>query len=319
MKKNINYMIGLISVIGICALINGFQSNKEGYAEKSCVDLNSSTVYFKDNLIDVLKSIMEGGIDETNYSMVFKKEDVGPVVSITVQHLVNIDKFTAFLKSSPNFFTDLFNNQSLQDPDFIVIYNFYNSFNFALHTVRMILIKVNSNLPYKGSKKIPICNLQPIDVKSMNDSYNKQAKVIVNSMKKVLDNINKTKNVPPDLEVSDSFVNVMTDTYGAIMDINKCSQYVFKSFQPQQLDVIFPFLDLIRMYCSNFSTLMAKHVVIPLNYKLKNGQIRIKPEAPKPPTNDGASSVPTSSALVSPTGTLANTNALFIGPGATYA
>jgi hypothetical protein len=87
----------------------------------------------------------------------------------------------------------------------------------------------------------------------------------------------------------------------------------------QQLDIIFPFLDLIRIYCVQITTLLAKHVVIPLNYKLKNGQIKVKPAEPVVLTNDGGTTVPVSSPLVSPTGTLANTNALFIGPGATYA
>jgi len=317
MKKNINYIIGLISVICICVLMNKYKSKKEGFNEISCVAMNSSSM-LTDKSIQGMQSIMQDGIDADNYTQEYSTSKVGPFLSMIVTHLVNIDKFTAFLNSKPTFFTDLFNNQNLQDPDFIIIFNFYNSFNFALHTIRMTIIKVNSNKPYNGNRKLPISSGISIDVKHTNDYYNNNAKIIVNSMQRILDNINNnTKNTAVD--ILDAFAINMSDTYVAIMSIDKCSQYLLKDTAQQQLDIIFPFLDLIRMYCYNLSTLLAKHIVIPLNYKLKNGQIRIKPEVPKPLTNDGGSSVPTSSALVSPTGTLANTNALFIGAGATYA
>ena len=321
LQKNINYIVGLISVICICVVIDGHKSKIEGYTKMSCADLTSSLTmkYLTQPCILGMDNIMKNGIDTNNYYNTYSNAVVGPLLNNIVLHLISIDTYTIFLETNPTYFSELFDNQILQDPDFVIIYNFYNKFTFALHSVKMIIIRAKANMPYNGNKKIPICKNLTVDSNNIKNVVNANIKLIVNSMRKVLNNIDNT-NPPPNGEVIQNFVYTMTANYNAIMNIKDCSEFLFDNFPKKMLkNTVFPFFDLINKYVSNFMTLLAKHINIPLDKKLKDGQIRIKPEEVKPPTNEGGSTVSADSALVSPTGTSFNINALFTGAGATYA
>jgi hypothetical protein len=135
----------------------------------------------------------------------------------------------------------------------------------------MIILNINPNI--KTQSNIPICrNIVINDVTAWNNYFNNTSNKFVNTFKKILDNINETDNVFPKEDLFKSYVDQFTNSYNIILNIKKCSNGLFIDLTPDNKQIIYPFLDLIREYVVICINTLNKYFVPALNKKLKDGQ-----------------------------------------------
>lgn len=318
MRKNISYILTLICVIFISVFIHFYIINKrEGYMQKSCPDINTlSNTMITDTTLRAIQNINTNGVDSTIQGLMnYTENTVGPALYQIIPFFINIDKFNMLITKNTNFFYDLFENPNLKDSDFLVLYGSYNALKFSLHNIRMAILNINVNINTQSN--IPICrNIVIDDIKSWNNHFYTNCNAYVNTFKKVLDNINNTSNVLPNEKLFQGLVDQFTNNYNIILNLKQCSNGLFTSLTPENRNIIYPFLDLIRNYAGICINTLNKYFVPALNAKLKDGQ-KIIQEAPLPiPENKDGPTV-----SIGPLGDnslVKVNNSLIQGVGATY-
>lgn len=320
MKKNMNYIIILISVILISVFMNQYIiKKKEGYVNLSCPEIISiANTLSNDNTLRAIQTINSTGIDgSASGRMNYTDNSIGPALSQIIQFFIMVDTFNILMDNRPKFFFDLFENPNLKDDDFIVLYNSYHSLIFALHNIRMTIINININKT--STSKIPICyNINIGDITSWYNYYNTNANKYVNTFKAILENINNNTNtVMPTNDVFQMYVDQFTNSYKMIKNVKECSKTLLSNLTPNNKDIVYPFLNLIQIYVSNCINKINTTFVPALNLKLKNGQQIITPSVPYiiPENKDG----PVVKVKSLGDSNLINTNnSLIQGIGATY-
>lgn len=319
MRKNMNYILGLVSVIFISVFMNQYiNKKKEGYVNLSCPEIiNMANTLLKGNNLLAIQNINDKGIDgSARGKMKYTDTNVGTALSQIIEFFIRIDTFTLLMDKNPKFFSELFENPKLTDIDFTILYNSYHSFIFALHNIRMTIINININI--KSTSRTPICyNISIGDVTSWYDYYNSNANKYINTFRKVLDNVNDTNTTKNTDAVFQIYIDQFTNSYNTILNVKECSKALLGDLTPENKKIIYPFLSLIQNYVTLCINKVNTTFVPALNAKLKNGQKILIPSVPyiKPENKDG----PVVAVTPLGDGGLINTNnSLIQGVGASY-
>jgi hypothetical protein len=238
-------------------------------------------------------------------------------LSFIISFMFLIDTFNLILAQYPTLFTDLFENKEITDPDFVVIYQFYNIVNKILQDINFTLLKITYKTRYVLN--LPITNVASvkIDNTTILNRTNSIIKNVITIMQKISENINSITGIT--ITKDDIYYNDVKSFilfYDTVKTLKSCDLDIMKNIPDNKKERIFPFLKLIQKYVKSLSNSMNKYIAPALNRKLKDGQkIPIIDISTKPIENEDGPSVPVEDGLGSSTGGFGIESKLISGVG----
>jgi hypothetical protein len=321
MKKNTKYIIGLICIIGISVVINGYIKNtKEGFENASCSEINKMIeTYFNtsDYFMKFLDKVFNGINSKQKIDISIVQDSDNQVLSFIISFMFFIDSFNLILAEYPTVFIDLFENKEITDADFVVIYQFYNIVNKILRDINFTLLRITYKTRYLIN--LPITNVTSlkIDNATILNKTNSVIKNVITIMQKISENINSITGIT--ITTNDIYYNDVKSFilfYDTVKTLKNCDLDIMKNIPDNKKERIFPFLKLVQKYVKNLSNSMNKYIAPALNRKLKDGQkIPIIDISTKPTVNENGSSVPVGDGLGSSTGGFGIESKLISGVG----
>ena len=321
MKKNTKFIIGLICIIGISVVINGYITNtKEGFENASCSEIKKMIeTYFNtsDYFMKLLDKILYVINSKQKIDVSIIDDSDNQILSFIISCMFLIETFNLIIAQYPSLFTDLFENKEITDTDFVVIYQFYNIVNEILQKINFTLLRITYKTRYLIN--LPITNVATvkIDNATILKNTNSNIKNIITVMQKISDNINSITGVT--ITKDDIYYNdvktfmLFNDT---VNTLKNCDLDIMQTISDNKKKRIYPFLKLIQKYVKNLSNSMNTYIAPALNKKLKDGQkIYTVDKSTKPTVNENGPSVPVYDALGSGNGTVDIGSIFTSGPG----
>lgn len=272
MNKNTQYIVGLISIICISVVINTYLTDKKDGFTTDCNEIKTSILRYcntSDYFMKLLKSIESN--KKIDYSLTYASDNEG--ISFILALIFLIDIFNLCINQYPNLFIDLFENKSITDEDFIVMYDFYNVVKDILQNAYFTLLKID----YKSRSKImlPISNVSTLTInnKDLLEGISMDIKRNISVMQKISNKIYGKQHFQMDAKDDDAgIVNMFDEIYSGVKVLKQCKLNLSSSIPEPRRKLVFTFLKLIRTYIKIVYDSMDKYIAPALNNKLKNGQ-----------------------------------------------
>lgn len=293
MNKNTNYIIGLISIICISVVINGYMKKHiEGYTEISCdVFKQKISTYFNtnNNAMNTIKEMNKGNIQ----NVMFEKDD--PLIFI-IMCMFLVLFFDNVMKAYPSFIKELFENTKITDDSFILIKNINDLLKDLLLDLTAKLTAFDSDT--QSNVKLNEENLVTKEIASV------MLKAANDNITNILDNLKvlvfKIKNPTSSFDVGQNIkiveIDAIVEMYYTVKNLAKCAksngEYLFSGVNENNKKHIFKFFKLCQLYIEMLTESLIIHLDPPLDAKLRDGQ-RIEKQAPQQiPVNANGEEVP---------------------------